>query len=83
LGAEVVGNPSSQAGNCFIDTLSFELQHSGIDGGLSYKRSLMFPDDPELGWVMPPDRVLTLELFKAYDFDPNAALLLALDIPPR
>ena len=79
-GAWLAGVPSSQAGNCFIDTLGFELPHSGLRGNLSYERSLLFPDDPEKGKVLRPDAVLTYERFAAVEFDPHAAVLLALEM---
>jgi hypothetical protein len=53
-GAEIVGVPSMQAGNCFIDALSFQLKHSGLQGMVSQKWSLLFPDDPERGKLLRP-----------------------------
>ncbi len=77
-GATVVGVPSSQAGNCFIDTLRFTLDHSGLQGRISYKWSLLFPGDSETGKMLRPHHELTYETLAEMDFDPHAALRLAL-----
>jgi hypothetical protein len=83
LGARIVGTPSSQTGNCFIDSIGFELTHSGLAGSMSYKYSLLFPDDPELGEVLPPTDLLTYERLAEFGFDPNAEVLLALEAVDR
>lgn len=75
-----MGIPSSQAGNCFIDTLHFRLDKTGIRGNLSYKASRSFPGDPEMGEVLRPHRELTYEIAASMDFDPNASVLLALQL---
>lgn len=77
-GAEVVGVPSAQAGNCFIDALWYTLAHSGLRGSISYKRSLTFPTDPERGKVLQPTRELTYAYLAEHRFDPNASVTLAL-----
>jgi hypothetical protein len=78
-GADVVGVPSAQAGNCFIDILRFRLDHSGLEGMLSFKRSLLFPDDAERGRVLRPARELTYADLIARQFDSQATVALALD----
>ena len=77
-GAAVVGVPSAPARNCFIDILRFRLDHSGLDGTISFKWSLLFPDDAERGRVLRPERELTYADLAARAFDPQAALALAL-----
>jgi hypothetical protein len=78
-GADIVGVPSAQAGNCFIDILRFHLDHSGLEGMLSFKWSLLFPDDAERGRVLRPARELTYADLVARQFDPQATIALALD----
>lgn len=78
-GATVVGVPSSQAGNCFIDTMRYTLDHSGLQGRISCKWSLLFPDDPETGHLLRPHHELNYEKLAAMNFDPHASLRLALD----
>jgi len=82
-GATIVGIPSAQAGNCFGDTIGFELSHTGIKGYLSHKRTVMFPEEPEMGRTLLPHYELTYDKFSYYLFDPNASVLLALEILPR
>jgi hypothetical protein len=82
-GATIVGTPSAQAGNCFGETLTFELERSGLTGTVSQKRVDYFHNDPEAGRVLRPHHPLTYEALKRYDFDLNAEILLALDIVGR
>ncbi|MBN1268722.1 MAG: hypothetical protein JXB04_03980 [Kiritimatiellae bacterium] len=82
-GAKIVGTPSAQAGNCFGEPFSFELQHSELSGTVSHKQFVYFHDDPEMGRVLRPHFPMTYEKLKSYAFDPNAEILLALDICRR
>jgi hypothetical protein len=79
-GAKIVGTPSAQAGNCFGEPLSFQLQHSGLTGTISHKQFVNFHEDPEMGRVLRPHFPMTYEKLRSYDFDPNAEILLALDV---
>lgn len=79
LGAKIVGVPSGQSGNCFGDTLMFQLKNSGLRGFVSYKLFLEFPDDPKLGYLLRPHRELTYADLVRYHFDPNASILVALE----
>ena len=78
-GAKIVGTPSAQAGNCFGEPLSFELQHSGLSGSISHKQFVEFHDHPEMGRVLRPQIPMTYDKLKSYAFDPHAEILLALD----
>ncbi len=78
-GARIVGVPSAQAGNCFIDALGYTLKHSGLQGNISFKRSLSFPDDPERGKLLRPTHELTYEYLVSQGFDPHATISLALE----
>jgi len=80
LGAILVGVPSGQAGNCFGDVLMFKLNNTGISGQVSFKYMLTFPNDPEKGRVLRPNYELTYDKLASYGFDPNAEILLALEI---
>jgi hypothetical protein len=79
-GAKIVGTPSAQAGNCFGEPLSFELLHSRLTGTISHKQFVQFHDDPEMGRVLRPHFPMTYEKLRSYDFDPNAEILLALEM---
>lgn len=80
MGARVVGTPSAQPGNNFGDVLQFQLKNTGLEAFVSHKRNITFPDDPEKGRCLQPHYPITLEKFAIYDFDPNAEILLALEI---
>lgn len=78
-GARVVGVPPAQAGNCFIDTAPYRLERSGLTGSISFKYSLLYPEDPVNGELLRPDRELRYQELAAMGFDPHAAVLLALE----
>jgi hypothetical protein len=78
-GATLVGTPSAQASNCFGEMIMWELDHTRIEGGISGSYFNTFPNDPELGRVLPVHYPLTYETLASYDFDPNAEYLYALE----
>jgi hypothetical protein len=82
-GAEVVGIPSAQAGNCFGDVLELELPHSGVRYQLSRKYFELFPGDAETGRTLMPDHVATWETLASYGFDPLALIRFAGDLLDR
>jgi len=79
-GAEVLGTPSAQAGNCFGDIMYMKLDNSGLEYSLSRKYYETSPDDPQTGKVLAPTYPLTYDILASYNFDPNAEILYALDI---
>jgi hypothetical protein len=79
-GAKIIGTPSAQAGNCFGEPVSFELKHSRLTGTISHKQFVYFHDDPEMGRALQPHFPMTYDKLKSYAFDPNAEILLALDM---
>ena len=81
-GATLVGTPSGQAANSFGDSLEWKLSNSYVKGQVSQMYYAAFPDDPEIGRVLPVHYPLTYELLASYDFDPNAEYLYALDLLP-
>jgi hypothetical protein len=78
-GATLVGTPSAQASNCFGELLRWRLKHTKIEGVVSGSYFNQFPNDPELGRVLPVHYPLTYETLASYDFDPNAEYLYALE----
>jgi hypothetical protein len=78
-GATLVGTPSAQASNCFGEIIMWELEHTKIEGSVSGSYFNQFPNDPELGRVLPVHYPLTYEMLASYDFDPNAEYLYALE----
>jgi hypothetical protein len=82
-GATLVGTPSGQAANCFGNAKSWRLNHTGIEGGVSSTYYVDFPNDPEMGRVLPMHYPLTYEQLASYGFDPNAEFLYALELLPQ
>jgi hypothetical protein len=80
FGAKLVGIPSSQAGNGFGAWVGFRLNHSWLKGGVSHLFITHFRNDPEMGQVFRPDFELTYEDLTSVNFDPNAAVLYALEL---
>jgi len=80
LGAEIVGVPSSQAGNSFGNVRHFVLPNSKLEGYMATKYFVQFPDEAATGFVLQPHHALTYRRLAEFDFDPNATLLLALEI---
>ena len=79
-GAEIVGTPSSQAGNCYGDVLSFKLKNSGLSGNVSHKQFLYFPEDKALGKILTPHYQITYDKIKSCNFDLNSEILYALEL---
>lgn len=81
LGAKVVGVPSSQAGNAFVDVTPFELPHSKLRGSIARTAQTLFPGDE--GRVMTPDYPMSWRDFATYEFDSHAEVRFALDLIRR
>jgi len=82
-GAILVSTPSGQAANCFGNAKYWRLDHTGIDGGVSSTYYIDFPNDPEMGRVLPMHYPLIYERLASYGFDPNAEFLYALELLPQ
>jgi len=78
-GATLVGTPSAQASNCFGEIIRWRLKHTGIAGLVSGSYFNKFPNDSELGRVLPLHYPVTYETLASYDFDPNAEYLYTLE----
>jgi hypothetical protein len=82
-GAVLVGTPPAQAANCFGETLEWRLDNTAIRGSVSGTHYNTFPNDPELGRVLPVQYPLTYDKLASYGFDPNAEYLYALELLPE
>jgi len=78
-GAKLVGVPSGQAPNTFSDQNPYRLSRTGLTLYMTCKYSVSCPKLPRDARVLMPDVLLTFDKLRAYAFDPNAAVLLALD----
>ena len=79
-GATLVGTPSGQSANCYGEIIWWKLSNTGLAGGVSGTQYIIFPEDAELGQVLPVHYPLTYEKLASYGFDPNASLRYALEI---
>jgi hypothetical protein len=78
--ATLVGVPSRQAGNTFMETTDFELPGTKITGSISNGLQIFFPDDPVKGKVLMPDFAMKWSDYSRYNFDKNAEILYTLDL---
>ena len=76
----IVGVPSRQAGNTFMETTNFELPYTKISGSISNAHQIFFPQDIEKGKVLMPDFAMNWADFAKYNFDSNAEILFVLDL---
>jgi hypothetical protein len=79
-GAAIIGTPSAQPGNNFGDSLILQLKNTGLQVFVAFKQLVCFPDDPEKGRLFPIDHPLTYAKLASTGFDPNAEVLLALEV---
>jgi hypothetical protein len=80
IGAVIVGVTPSQAGNSFGNIHQFRLTHSGLTGWVSTKHFVGYAGEALTGYALVPQHPLTYATLAASSFDPNAALLLALEL---
>ena len=78
-GATLIGTPSGQSMNAFGNGKLWKLDNTGVNGCMSRSYHEPYANDPERGHIWPVDVGMTYELLAAYEFDPNAELLLTLD----
>lgn len=76
LGAKVVGVPSGQSPNTFMEVTPFKLPESSLEGSISNSAQLYLPEKP-LAKVLEPDFALHHEDARSFDFDEHAAVRMA------
>ena len=79
MGAKIVGLPSKQAPNTYMEQTPFELPRTKLKGSISNSLQLFLPKDDPNAKQLTPDLMPTYEDYKRYDFDFNAELLFLLD----
>jgi len=75
-----VGVTPGQAGNTYMDGISFTLPVSGLKGRISKCKQVYFPYNSVKGKELTPDYVMNWNDFKKYNFDVNAELFYVLDL---
>ena len=81
--AKIVGVPSSQAGNTFMDGTPYELPKTHLKGTISNSQQIFYPNDKEKGMVLNADFPMNWSLYGKYKFDLNAEILYILDLVKR
>lgn len=79
MGATVVGVPSSQAPNTFMEVTPFSLPNSGINCSVSNSLQRFLPDDDPRAKVFWPDWMLTYDDYRRLGFDSRAELIYILE----
>jgi hypothetical protein len=79
MGATIVGLPSKQAPNTYMEATPFELPRTNLKGNISNSLQLFMPNDDPRAHQFTPDLMPTYEDYKHYNFDMNSELLFLLD----
>ena len=79
MGAKIVGLPSKQAPNTYMEQTPFELPRTKLKGSISNSLQLFLPKDDPNAKQLTPDLMPAYEDYKRYNFDFNAELLFLLD----
>jgi hypothetical protein len=79
MGAAVVGVPSAQSPNAFMEGTEFTLPESGIKGLISNGMQMFMPNDPKAN-VYHPDFEVSYSVFAKYGGDADLSLRYALDL---
>ena len=79
MGAKIVGVPSSQAPNTFMEVTPFTLPRTNLEGSISNSLQLFLHADDPCAKQLTPDILLTYDDYKRYNFDNQAEVLFLLD----
>ena len=79
MGAQLIGTPSSQAGNNAGWILNYKLNNTGLNGWVACKYYTSF-SDKILNGVYMQDYILTYDKLSKYNFDPNAEIKYVLEL---
>lgn len=80
MGAIIVGVPSSQSPNTYMEVTEFDLPNSGMHCSVSNAIQKCFPDGSYNSNVLWPDFQPSYGDYAAYGFDKNAELLYCVDL---
>jgi hypothetical protein len=79
LGAALIGVPSGQSPNAFMQVTPFTLPESHLTGSISNSTQEFLPDTPDVR-VLKMDFPATYAVFRSYGFDEDSSLRYALDL---
>lgn len=80
LGAKLVGIPSCQALNTFIEYTPFELPLTKLKGSISNSMRICFPTTDKREKIFYPDYLLNIQDYRKYNFDSHSEVLYILDL---
>lgn len=79
MGATVIGVPSGQSPNTFMEQTLFKLPYTGMEGSISNSMQIFLPGKDKRAKTFWPDLMLTYDDYKKYGFDKQAEILYILD----
>jgi hypothetical protein len=79
LDAALIGVPSGQSPNAFMQVTPFTLPESHLTGSISNSTQEFLPETPNVR-VLPMDFPATYSVFRSYGFDEDSSLRYALDL---
>lgn len=80
IGATVVGVPSGQAPNTFMEQTLFKLPYSGMQGSISNSAQVFLPGKDRRAKTLWPDVMLKYEDYRKYGFDRQAEIRYLLEL---
>lgn len=78
MGAKVVGVPSKQSPNAFVDMTEFTLPESGLRGSIAHSAHMLMPEDSHVR-VLQPDYPVSIGIYRKYGLDVDTPLRYAHD----
>lgn len=69
MGAKLVGVPSGQAPNTFMEATQFTLPNSGLNCNASNSTQIIFPENDKRAHILWPDTMLSYEDYRDCDFN--------------
>lgn len=79
MGAKIVGIPSSQAPNTFMEMTEFILPYTKVKGSISNSAQYFLPSTDKRAKIFWPDMMPEYKDYKKYNFDQETELLWLLD----
>lgn len=79
LGATVVGVPSCQSPNTFMEMTPFTLPYSRLKGSISNSMQICFPANDSRSHIFWPDKMPSYDDYRHYHFDKHSEVLWLLD----
>ena len=75
MGAKVVGVPSGQAPNTYMEVTRFKLPNTGLECSVSNSLQSCFPTDHPMAKTFTPDIQLSYDEYRQSEFSKDAELL--------